>query len=116
MEGLGGIVLAQLYDSSGYRFARNDDLGNGYGKLKASRTRASRIDVENPRAFFDEGLVGVARHNNLNACCPWLYIELSKIVDCIDEDFANLNEFCFGQLLCPGTSIVVPSNSCDWGY
>ena len=58
----------------------------------------------------------VYKRQNLNACCPWLYIELSKIVDCIDEDFANLDEFCFGQLLCPGTSIVVPSNSCDWGY
>ncbi len=52
----------------------------------------------------------MARHDDLNACGVRLHVELREIVDCIDEDLADLNELGLAEARRPRPAVVVASH------
>src|SRR6266496_3123324 len=73
-----------------------DDLQFGHGnrKLKSTRARASRIDVEHTVTLFYRRLVRMAGHNHLKPSRHGIEVQLGQVMQDVDKNFTNLKDFC----------------------
>ena len=63
--------------------------------------------------MLDDGLVRVARDYNANTRSGRLYVELGKIMDCLDVRALELEELGFAKGIGPCTFVVVATHRRD---
>src|SRR5689334_976114 len=91
-------------------------MANGHRQGKATRTGAAGVDVENAVSFADSGTMRVARNYGMKAGGRWINVQVTDIVQDVDEDLANLQCFGFAQRRCPRALVIVATdrgNRCD---
>ena len=99
--------VRQFDDSGRHYISRNNKFGNRDRQLESSWARTSRIHENNAVAVFNDRFVRVAGHHDSDSGDIWVNIELRKIVNNIDENPAELDQFRFRQRVGPCAPVVV---------
>jgi hypothetical protein len=102
--------FGQFHDSRPDLSALDNEFTHRNGQLESPGPATTGVDVQNAISFFDQGLVRMARNNDLHACGMRLDVELRKIVDDVDECAPDSNHLRFRQMGCPPLPVIVTSD------
>jgi len=89
------------------------ESGNRYRKLKAARSRAARIDEENPALLSDHRLVRVTGYHSGEACGRRIEVKFREVMKDIDLVAANLNDVVGRKVASPTALVVVAADRVD---
>lgn len=104
---------------------RHVNPGDSHRKAEPPRTRTTRIEVEDPVAKLDRGLMRVPRHHSGEASDRRVDVKLGNLVQHVEQEFANLDRLCGWKIRCPRPLSLLPrttkvgaiscSSSITWG-
>lgn len=93
------LSLEELYDLAMYSAVFNQQLADCDRQLESSWSSAARIEVKNSIAALVIGNVTVPRYNNVNSSGSRLQVECGQIVQDINRNAADFEQFRFRQRL-----------------
>jgi hypothetical protein len=105
--------VRQFNESGRHRTVRYDKFGNRDRQFESPWTRTTGIHENNAIAMLDGRFVRVAGNHDLDAGCNWIDVELGKIVNRIDENPAELDQFRVRQRVGPCAPVVVAAHRRD---
>src|SRR4029453_13082178 len=104
------IVAAKSDDVRADRASRYRQLACCDRQLEAARTGASRVDVENVITLGHGRYMRMTGYHDTDPCGARIDVELSDIVDHVDQDLADPQQLRSGQTFGPVAVIVVAAH------
>ena len=57
--------------------------------------------------------VGMTIYNSVKACCGGIYVQFICIMKHVEQEFSDLDNLCFREVVCPSAHVHVSSHSID---